>query len=229
MKSNVVIGLVGPKTCGKSTVTNILAEFYNIREAALADKLKNVSAEAFGLRREQFDRQDLKEVDFDQPLEMTEERVVFILQQFGVDAYSYKDAVLLETYVDFYKKQGTIGRMLRSPREVAQIVGTEVLRFVDKDIHCKNVRISDDSFTVVSDVRFSNEYSYFGSIGNVTFIPIYIQRNLAEEKVKPDSHISEREFMDFRDKCFRVDNNGSLKDTEAQVKAIVDKVLFGGN
>ena len=61
---NIVIGLIGPKTCGKSTVTAILDEFYNVREAALADKLKNVSAEVFGMRREQLDRQDMKEVDY---------------------------------------------------------------------------------------------------------------------------------------------------------------------
>jgi len=99
---------------------------------------------------------------------------------------------------------------------------------VDQDIHCKNVRISNDSFTVVSDVRFSNEYSYFNGLGNVKFIPLYIQRDLAEAQVKPESHISEREFMEFRDKCFKVNNNGDLKDTERQVKQIVDKVLYGG-
>ena len=223
---NIVIGLIGPKTCGKSTVTAILDEFYNVREAALADKLKNVSAEVFGMRREQLDRQDMKEVDFEEPKELSSERISKVLEGFGVNIDSFKDPVLMQTYREFYKP--ITGRMLRSPREVAQIIGTEVLRFVDQDIHCKNVRISNDSFTVVSDVRFSNEYSYFNNLNNVKFIPLYIQRDLAEAQVKPDSHISEREFMEFRDKCFKVNNNGDLKDTERQVKQIVDKVLYGG-
>jgi hypothetical protein len=222
---NIVIGLIGPKTCGKSTVTAILDEFYNVREAALADKLKNVSAEVFNLRREQLDRQDMKEVDFEKPKELSSERIGKVLEGFGVNIDSFKDPVLMQTYREFYKP--ITGRMLRSPREVAQIIGTEVLRFVDQDIHCKNVRISNDSFTVVSDVRFSNEYAYFNGLGNVKFIPLYIQRDLAEAQVKPESHISEREFMEFRDKCFKVDNNGDLKDTERQVKQIVDKVLYG--
>jgi hypothetical protein len=222
---NIVIGLIGPKTCGKSTVTAILDEFYNVREAALADKLKNVSAEVFGMRREQLDRQDMKEVDFEEPKELSSERISKVLEGFGVNIDSFKDPVLMQTYREFYKP--ITGRMLRSPREVAQIIGTEVLRFVDQDIHCKNVRISNDSFTVVSDVRFSNEYSYFNNLNNVKFIPLYIQRDLAEAQVKPESHISEREFMEFRDKCFKVNNNGDLKDTERQVKQIVDKVLYG--
>jgi hypothetical protein len=167
----------------------------------------------------------MKEVDFEEPKELSSERIGKVLEGFGVNIDSFKDPVLMQTYREFYKP--ITGRMLRSPREVAQIIGTEVLRFVDQDIHCKNVRISNDSFTVVSDVRFSNEYAYFNGLGNVKFIPLYIQRDLAEAQVKPESHISEREFMEFRDKCFKVDNNGDLKDTERQVKQIVDKVLYG--
>jgi ABC-type oligopeptide transport system ATPase subunit len=222
----IVIGLIGPKTCGKSTVANILSEFYNIKEIALADKLKNASAKAFDLDRLHFDKQDLKETSFDKPKFLTQNRIRSILNDFNVNIDSFKDPFLMQTYKEFY--QPITGRELRSPREVAQIVGTEVLRCVDQDIHCKNISISDKFFTVVSDVRFSNEYNYFNSMGNVTFIPIYIQRDFAEANVTLDSHISEREFMDFRDKCFKVNNNGSLKDTELQVKQIVDKVLYGG-
>lgn len=222
---NIVIGLVGPKTCGKSTVTGIIGSQYKIQESALADKLKNSLAEAFDLTREHFDRQDLKEVPFTEPKPLTKERLELILRSFGVDPYSYKDAFMLQTYMDFYKP--IIDRPLRSPREIAQIVGTEILRFVDKDIHCKNVNIASDRITVVSDVRFTNELDYFSSVKGVKFIPIYIQRNAAEEQVKPDSHISEREFMEFRHKCFKVDNNGSLENTKEQVMKILKEQLNG--
>ena len=222
---NVIIGLIGPKTCGKSTVTNILEEFYNIKESALADKLKNVSAEVFSLKREQLDRQDMKEVQFEEPKVLTMDRIAAVLKAFDTDIDSFRDPVLMQTFREYYKP--IEGKLLRSPREVAQIIGTEILRFVDEDIHCKSVRVSPDLFTVVSDVRFSNEYTFFSNRQNTTFIPIYIQRDVAEARVTPESHISEREFMDFRDKCFKVDNNGTLQQTELQVKSIVDKVLHG--
>lgn len=227
MSKKIVIGLVGPKTCGKSTVTNILSEFYRIEESALADKLKNVCAEVFHLKRIQFDSQELKELEFEESKQLTSEKIVKILELFGINANSYRDPVLMQTYLDSFK--GITNRLLGSPREVAQIVGTEILRSIDKDVHCKTVNISDKHFTVVSDVRFSNEFDYFSNLSGVTFIPIYIQRDVAEGLITPNSHSSETDFMNFRQKCFKVDNNGSLKDTERQVKQIVDKVLHGGN
>jgi energy-coupling factor transporter ATP-binding protein EcfA2 len=225
-KNKVIIGLVGPKTCGKSTVVNILAEFYPIQESALADRLKNVICEVLDLQRVQLDRQDLKEVDFQEPKELTKEVISKVLEKFGVNPNSYKDPILMQTYLESYRS--LVGIKLRSPREAAQIIGSEVLRSVDQDIHCKNVRISDSVFTVVSDVRFFNEYLYFNNLRNVTFIPLYIQRDLAGQKVTSESHVSEKDFLKFRDRCIKIDNNGYLTDTEIQIKASIDKILYGG-
>ena len=220
---SIVVGLVGPKTCGKSTVTNIIASEFVITESALADKLKNASAKAFDLKREQLDRQDLKEVLFDAPKPLTKERIALILTEFGVNPNSYKDPILLQTHLEFYTP--LFNKPLHSPREIAQIVGTELLRFVDKDIHCRNVPIAKNSVTVVSDVRFINEMDFFAKMDGITFIPIYIQRDQAEAQVKPESHISEREFMEFRHRCSKVDNNGTLENTKKQVMDIINDKL----
>lgn len=216
--NKTVIGLVGPKTCGKSTVVNMLCEFYPIQESALADKLKNVICEVLNLKREQMDLQNLKEVPFENPVILDSQIVSKVLEKFEIEPVSSNISTC----------NSVLGKELRSPREAAQIIGTEVLRNIDTNIHCKSVRISDSAFTVVSDIRFHSEYLYFSNLRDVTFIPLYIQRDAAEQNVTPESHPSERDFLSFRDKCIKIDNNGNLAETEVQVKKSIDKVLYGG-
>jgi hypothetical protein len=216
----IVIGLVGVKTSGKSTVARMINEFFaNVREAAIADKLKNVSADVFGLNREQFDRQDLKEIPFETPIVLTQKYIRLVLSGFNID-YSN------ELQDKLHKLEGL---ELTSPRHIAQIVGTEILRSSgDADIHLKNTPLKD-GINVVSDIRFKNELEYFTKLEGVKFLPLYISRQVAEDKITPNSHVSETELFTFKDSCTRIDNNGSFLDTERQVKTAIDKFLLGVN
>lgn len=212
--SKLVIGLVGVKTSGKSTVAEMIKDrFPEAEEGALANKLKNVSAEMAGVPREHFDRQDLKEVPFDKPRVLTLGSIVDILRAFNVNHMSEEEIAK--------KYEGIIGMLLHTPREVAQIIGTEVLREAgDEDIHCKNL-IMDSDISIVSDVRFPNEYTYFNEkVENLKFIPLYIQRDEAEKYVTPESHASERLVFDFCNGCIKVGNNGSLEDLENNLEPI---------
>lgn len=216
MKKNV-IGLVGVKTCGKSTVANIIKKLYpQAKESALADKLKNVCAEVFGLERIQFDAQELKEVSFDAPKILTPEKIAEVLTSFGVQM----------SISEFSSKYSSIAFMkLESPRKIAQIVGTEVLRAAgDEDIHCKNIDIEGD-FVIISDVRFPNELNYFKNNSDVNFIPLYIQRNEAEKHVTENSHPSETSVFKFNEKCIKIDNNSDFNNLEKQIKCTLELLL----
>ena len=141
----VVIGLVGVKTSGKSTTANIMKKIFqdDVIEAALADKLKNVCSEIFNVPREHFDRQDLKEIPFSSNKTLTKETISLVLTGFGIKE--------TEDLLNFYNKNNIIDKQLSSPRQIAQIVGTEVLRAAgDEDIHCKNVNLGD-KITIISD------------------------------------------------------------------------------
>ena len=82
MTKKLVFGLIGAKTSGKSTVAGMLKDMFpTAREVAFADKLKNVCAEIFELKREQFDRQDLKEVWFDKPKYLNANGIMLILEK----------------------------------------------------------------------------------------------------------------------------------------------------
>lgn len=215
-----IIGLAGVKTSGKSTVANIIKEFVpNAKEAALADKLKDTCSEVFDISREYFDRQELKEVPFkDGAKELTNGAIGAILESFGV----YMSRREIDSIYN------VVNMKLPTPRKIAQIIGTEVLRAAgDEDIHCKNVKLNENGVTIISDLRFPNEFKYFNEKSNVKFIPLYIQRDEAEQYVTEDSHPSEKCVFEFNDKCIKIDNNGNLRDTERQIKNIIDREIYG--
>ena len=170
MKKPIVIGLVAPKEAGKTTTTNMMAEFINIKESAFADKLKNVCSKASGIPRVNFDDQSLKEVPFEKPVLLNLTMISQILDEYGAE--------LPETS----KLQHLIDKPLVSPRHIAQIVGTELLRdLVSRNVHIDNVPIYNDAVTVISDTRFENEYDVMKDKDNIDYYPAYIYRKEAEE------------------------------------------------
>jgi len=210
MKKKNIIGLIGVKQSGKSTVCNIIKKYIpNAKESALADKLKNVCADVFGLKREQLDLQELKEVPFDKPKRLTSDSIVRVLIAFGI---KYEDMDLGKIY------KSVVNMDLLTPRHIAQIVGTEVLRQAgDKDVHCKNVDIDGD-LIIISDVRFKNELDFFSDKNKFNFTPFYIHRKEAEKHVTENSHRSEKEVLEFCHKCVQIDNNSTIDDLEKQIK-----------
>lgn len=212
-----VIGLVGVKTSGKSTVANILKQIISEKteEAALADKLKNVCSEVFGVERKNFDEQSLKEVKFKTPVLLNSSKIESILKMFNV---SITDGLLQK-----YLAKNIEGMLLESPRHIAQIVGTEILRTAgDEDVHCKNLKLGDN-VTIVSDIRFPNEFMYFDKLNNIKFIPLYIHRIEAEKQINENSHSSETSVFHFCDKCLFINNNSTLEDLEKELEVNLNK------
>jgi hypothetical protein len=216
MKKPTVIGIVAPKAAGKTTATNMMAEFVSIVESAFADKLKNVCSKVFDIERKHFDDQNLKEIPFKSPKSLTLDRISTILDSYGAK------------YPPISQIQHLVGKQLVSPRHIAQIIGTELLRdHVSKTVHIDNVPIANEGITVISDTRFENEYEVMKGREDIEYHPVYIYRKEAEEAAKSSNHASEKEFFKFKDKCYMIDNNGTLRDLEVNVKKFLDRVLFG--
>lgn len=218
---NVVIGLAGVKTSGKSTVANIIKALLteNVKESALADKLKNTCSEVFDIPREYFDNQALKELDLSHFRVLDLNAIEQILIKFKVNPTND----LLQTYMT----RGIEGSILESPRKIAQIVGTEILREAgDEEIHCKNVELNNNGITIISDIRFPNELNYFNNLPNTIFIPLYVQRDEAEKKIDENSHSSEKMIFTFSNRCIKLSNNSNLYDLKNQVgKILLEKGL----
>lgn len=198
----LVIGLTGVKQAGKTTTFNFLKErFPQVVEVALANKLKNVCSTAFGLKREAFDDPALKEVELDELVTLTEENLTHVLEGFGLP-YTFDKHI-----------RPHIGATLETARRVAQYIGTEVLRQVDPDVHCKSavLDVPESAIAVVTDMRFHNEFDFFSTAYGTSFFPFYIHNPGAEAKAALDSHASERYILEIAKKCEKIDNTGSLE------------------
>jgi hypothetical protein len=220
-----IITLTGVKQSGKSTSADMIKKILlgrDIKESALADKLKNVCASVFNLERVAFDLQEYKEIPFrifGVEKHLTTENVKDIIHRFGIEPLDHL------RHISNLKEREIIGMNFESPRHIAQIVGTEILRGLgDSDIHCRNVDLSHN-ISCITDSRFSNEFNYFHQMTDIKHIPLYIQRDSAENFDRSKAHISETDLFNFCDKCIRIDNNGDFRHLEFQIKLILDKHL----
>jgi hypothetical protein len=212
----VFIGFTGVKQAGKSTAFQFIKErFPLVQEVALADKLKNECARVFNLERVNFDAPELKERELEQPVYLDETNIQELLKAFNL-TYDYDKHV-----------RPHMGTILHTPRQVAQYVGTEVLRAVDPDVHCKGpvADLPAHGVFVVTDMRFHNEYDYFAKNYESNFFPFFINNYAAEAKAAKDSHASERYIFEIAKKCERVDNNGSLEDLRRQILSAAELVV----
>lgn len=216
--SNKVIGLVGVKTSGKSTVAEMIKSLVpGAVELALADKLKNTCTEVFDLERKYFDDQNLKEVPFDAPKKLGVYEIGATLESFGI----YMSIREIDS------KFKVAGMRLNTPRQIMTIVGTEILRQAgNEDIHCYNVSLNNNVVNIISDIRFPNEYGYFENKESVDFLPLYIHRLEAESKVSEESHPSEKMVFELKNKCVIIDNNGSIENTKNQVYNVLKNLEF---
>jgi len=215
----VIIGLVGAKGSGKSTALEFIENKYpgKVTEITLAKKLKDVCSTVCRLDREWLDSHKFKEKDLVSPVYLTKESVLEIFRSYDI----------LEPDFDLYVRSH-IGKILYTPRQVAQYVGTEVLRAFDSDIHCKAAVLGvEGEVGVVTDIRFPNEMEFFKENGGDDFFPLYIKNTGAEIKAAKDTHESESYLGVLRDQSVQVSNESTLDAFRLELLSIVTDTLGG--
>lgn len=212
------IAVVGYAKSGKSTfLTTAIAEYGHVQEIMIASHLKDVCAETFNIPRDDFDNQNVKELAFETPLQIDGLDIGLILDGFAIPI-SDDFSVILEKHR---------GVKLKTPRHIAQYVGTEILREFDPDIHVKMAAKKAEGtqalFSIVTDVRFPNEYTYFKSQSNTVLIGI--QRDDVAPADLSSVHLSESHIANLIPKCdYVLTNNGTRADYERKVKALLQKL-----
>lgn len=208
-----IIAFCGVKQSGKTTAANIVLDNYPVyKEIALADKIKNACSKVFKIKRNYFDDQNLKEKEFDIPIFLTENHISEILQLYYLPV-EYKD----------YSKH--IGIILTTPRKIAQYIGTELLKSIDENIHCKvavcNLTPGD---YLITDLRFPDEFHFFKNMFECKFNPFYISRLAAEINARKDRHASEQKVFETAKLCMPIDNNKDLITFRAVLLEEIKKV-----
>lgn len=206
------VGISGPIGSGKSTFASMLQEALGDELATTlhsADPLKKICSEAFKIPLNHFYDRELKERPFQtfygvtDPIVIEIENLRRICELAGLP---FSDEIIR-------KHEGVD---LISPRNVAQYVGTDIMRSLDSDIHVNNLLAlgrerRPRGIVLVPDVRFENEHAVMNA-------NLYVYRSKLEPLLPQTSglHESERALPFLKDNSFRIWNDGTLLDLRNQ-------------
>lgn len=220
---DIVIALIGAKGAGKTTAFNAIKNILDVQEITLAAKLKDACAQVFNVPRDYFDSHEFKEKELDDPVFLTNELVRAIFSQYSDSVKKlYPEYTVDNDCIPNKFIRQHVGKVLLTPRQIAQYVGTEVLRTLYEDIHCYEATVNVNKVVgVVTDMRFPNEYDYFASRYQ-RYYSIYIQNVGAEVQAGKDTHASEAHLQALARRALTIlPNNGSIVDFEASVKDFI--------
>lgn len=233
-----IIALVAPKQAGKDASFDVLKKNKLVDgKIAFANPLKALCSEFFNLHPNLMHDADLKELPLKEPIILRPAT----LRKLKHKLYDYLDPYVEGQFYNVNKApiQGLENRVVNTPRELLQIVGTDLIRDrIYKDWHLKTAFNTDflskkrdfkkDGTYVVTDCRFLNEYEFLKTI-NPNLQSFYIERPEAEQTLQDATHQSELETIKIREAVLKdggsiIKNDGSLKDLEKTVlKALKGK------
>lgn len=211
-----IFALAGSKGAGKTTAYNAIKEkFGETHEITLAGHLKRVCAQVFKIDENLFHDPKLKEKLLEDPIYIEAKQLDSVIRLFGHEP-KYNDNI-----------RPFIGKIIDTPRELLQYIGTEVLHTVDPLIHVNYTsrNLPKTGVLVVTDLRFLNEFDHFNNVHRSEFIPFYIQNNRAELAAEGDNHPSEKQLLLFKDKCIKIENNSTQHEFEENIVKLLREYL----
>ena len=196
----MIIAFVGKARSGKDTAANYLREKGIIEEKEqLARWLKDTAAELFNLPLAL-----LEGLQGDREAPLAEPKI------FTAEHFMKIRAAVHPTY-EILKGVPLVGKTLRTPREILQFIGADVVRQLDPDFHVKGLakRVDPRKVTAVTDVRFSNEIDGLKKRGAYL---TYVSRPAVKLVGSAGGHISERADSLAHLCDYRLVNDGTLEE-----------------
>lgn len=195
-KYQIVIGLMGPKGSGKDTIADFAIDKAGANgKLATASVLKSLCSKVFKVHPKYFT--DLKDEPFTNPVMITGKQVRDILNAMRtlipLEVLSVKDFNPMKVGVQKYDR-----RIFKTPREMLQYVGTELIQSIYKPFHAV---VSYDTLRgkpgvwFITDIRFQHEYDHAKNIFPFFYPVRIIGRNEVEEG--KEEHISEGQWKNL--------------------------------
>ena len=190
----MIIGLCGAQSSGKDTVANILISEYGFVKLTFASTLKDVVAILFSWPR------DLLEG-------LTEESRIW-----------------RENVDDFWSEKLSIPNF--TPRKALQMIGTDLFRIhFNNDIWISIVenkistilKNNPNTNIVISDCRFTNEFSLIKQFPDSHIIMILREKNKSINKLY---HSSETEWVNYNFDAI-LQNDNSIDDLKPNIKSLL--------
>lgn len=199
----MILVLSAPKRSGKDEVANILKKHFGYQRIAFADPLRVLCAKTFELPLDHFTDDAQKDLPFEFPVTVS----ITDMSRLAMftNANSDQRSELL--------KKG-IGLTFGTPREILQIVGTDLVRACVDENYFITLAL-DNIFNatgniVITDARTSAERSAIKALGGTL---IRIKR----EGYEGSGHVSETSIGDDNEYDVVVDNSGTLTQLEHDV------------
>ncbi len=228
-----IIGLVGPKGAGKDTVFEILQELKKSDgKLSFALPLKQICAHVFDLNNYHMNDPVGKERPFETPITLTNRNLRAVKNA----CTEYLDPLSKDGAQYLYNPNkasvsGLEGRVMSSPRELLQVIGTDFIRnqlFQDWHLHAAFTpralkQVSQDGVYCVTDIRFLNEYQFLVDKFGDDFTCYYVDRPEAEERLATATHASELESQKIKALIPEeniIKNDGTMKELTETLKAL---------
>jgi hypothetical protein len=221
----IVMGIMGVKKSGKTTTYEFLKEYIpHLEEFSLAAKLKNCCSDIFKeVPTSYYHDQTRKEVELDVPVVLTTAKLNEILNYFSLS--NINETLYIRPHIN---------KILYTPRQILQYIGSEFLRNIDADIHClataQMIKESESNIVVIPDIRFPNEFKFFKDRYLDNFKPYGVVNHRATLLAESDKHISEQFALALPSTCTLLENNGAMSAFKETIKSnfvdIINK--FGG-
>jgi len=211
--------MAGKAGSGKDTSAEFMIESHGYQQVAFADNLKRLCMVVFGLTHDQCYDVKSKEKRFAKAKMLTPDNIEKLIKHV---VSLNKFEVSEEARNKLYKHVGT-GFVMRSPREVLQFAGTELLReSIRADYHLEVVRrrIEENGWknVVITDARFENERAIIKKWGGKV---VLVERKTKESDKGLKGHASENSLGDKSEYSHVLNNNGTLKDLECNVNTLM--------